>query len=91
MLKQANNVAVLRDTTTSAVSLRLSKSASMRGIRASLPFVSLSAPLFGHAPARLMGACEFAVPRTVVIPSTLAWVFDSLVPAVSFALVGVIR
>ena len=28
--------------------------------------------------------------RTVVIPSALAWVFASLTPAVSFALIGVI-
>lgn len=42
------------------------------------------------AAARLMGASEFAVLRTVVIPSALAWVFASLLPAVSFALVGVI-
>lgn len=42
------------------------------------------------AAARLMGASEFAVLRTVVVPSALAWVFASLLPAVSFALVGVI-
>jgi NitT/TauT family transport system permease protein len=42
------------------------------------------------AAARLMGASEFTVLRTVVIPSALAWVFASLLPAVSFALVGVI-
>ncbi|SFJ69567.1 ABC transporter permease [Bradyrhizobium sp. Gha] len=42
------------------------------------------------AAARLMGASEFTVLRTVVIPSALAWVFASLLPAVSFALIGVI-
>jgi NitT/TauT family transport system permease protein len=40
--------------------------------------------------ARLLGASEFAVMRTVVIPSAMAWVFASLTPAVSFALIGVI-
>ncbi len=42
------------------------------------------------AAARLLGASEMTVLRTVVIPSALAWVFASLTPAVSFALVGVI-
>ena len=42
------------------------------------------------AAARLLGASELDVLRTVVIPSALAWVFASLTPAVSFALVGVI-
>ncbi|WP_076858354.1 ABC transporter permease [Bradyrhizobium mercantei] len=42
------------------------------------------------AAARLMGAKEFTILRTVVIPSALAWVFASLLPAVSFALIGVI-
>jgi NitT/TauT family transport system permease protein len=42
------------------------------------------------AAARLLGASEFAILRTVVIPSALAWVFASLMPAVSFALIGVI-
>lgn len=42
------------------------------------------------AAARLLGASELTVLRTVVIPSALAWVFASLTPAVSFALVGVI-
>ncbi len=42
------------------------------------------------AAARLLGASEITVLRTVVIPSALAWVFASLTPAVSFALVGVI-
>jgi NitT/TauT family transport system permease protein len=42
------------------------------------------------AAARLLGATELTVLRTVVIPSALAWVFASLTPAVSFALIGVI-
>jgi NitT/TauT family transport system permease protein len=42
------------------------------------------------AAARLLGASEFDVLRTVVVPSALAWVFASLMPAVSFALIGVI-
>jgi NitT/TauT family transport system permease protein len=42
------------------------------------------------AAARLLGASEFIVLKTVVIPSALAWVFASLTPAVSFALIGVI-
>jgi NitT/TauT family transport system permease protein len=42
------------------------------------------------AAARLLGASEAVVLRTVVIPSALAWVFASLTPAVSFALIGVI-
>src|SRR5206468_12584441 len=42
------------------------------------------------AAARLLGACEWAMLRTVVVPSALAWVFASLMPAVSFALIGVI-
>jgi NitT/TauT family transport system permease protein len=42
------------------------------------------------AAARLLGASELIVLRTVVIPSALAWVFASLTPAVSFALIGVI-
>ncbi len=42
------------------------------------------------AAARLLGASELTVMRTVVIPSALAWVFASLTPAVSFALIGVI-
>jgi len=42
------------------------------------------------AAARLLGASELVVLRTVVIPSALAWVFASLTPAVSFALIGVI-
>jgi NitT/TauT family transport system permease protein len=42
------------------------------------------------AAARLLGASELTLLRTVVIPSALAWVFASLTPAVSFALIGVI-
>jgi NitT/TauT family transport system permease protein len=42
------------------------------------------------AAARLLGATELTVLRTVVVPSALAWVFASLTPAVSFALIGVI-
>ena len=42
------------------------------------------------AATRLLGASELTVLRTVVIPSALAWVFASLTPAVSFALIGVI-
>src|SRR6266496_570159 len=40
--------------------------------------------------ARLVGAREWQITRTVVIPSTMAWVFASLSPAISFALIGVI-
>ena len=40
--------------------------------------------------ARLLGASEWQITRTVEIPSTMAWVFASLVPAISFALIGVI-
>lgn len=40
--------------------------------------------------ARLLGASEWQTTRTVIIPSTMAWVFASLTPAVSFALIGVI-
>jgi NitT/TauT family transport system permease protein len=40
--------------------------------------------------SRLLGASEWQITRTVVIPSTLAWVFASLTPAISFALIGVI-
>ncbi|MGY3410911.1 ABC-type nitrate/sulfonate/bicarbonate transport system permease component [Bradyrhizobium sp. GM5.1] len=42
------------------------------------------------AAARLLGASEWAILRTVVVHSVLAWVFASLMPAVSFALIGVI-
>ena len=40
--------------------------------------------------ARLLGASEWQITRTVVVPSTMAWVFASLSPAISFALIGVI-
>jgi NitT/TauT family transport system permease protein len=40
--------------------------------------------------ARLLGASEWQITKTVVIPSTMAWVFASLSPAISFALIGVI-
>ncbi len=40
--------------------------------------------------ARLLGGSEWQITRTVVIPSTMAWVFASLTPAISFALIGVI-
>jgi NitT/TauT family transport system permease protein len=42
------------------------------------------------AAARLLGASHAQVLRTVIVPSTMAWVFASLTPAVSFALIGVI-
>jgi NitT/TauT family transport system permease protein len=40
--------------------------------------------------ARLLGASEWQITRKVVIPSTMAWLFASLSPAISFALIGVI-
>lgn len=40
--------------------------------------------------ARLLGASEWQIARTVVVPSTMAWVFAALTPAVSFSLIGVI-
>ncbi|MDP9096616.1 MAG: ABC transporter permease, partial [Pseudomonadota bacterium] len=40
--------------------------------------------------SRLLGASEWQITRTVIIPSTMAWVFASLTPAISFALIGVI-
>jgi NitT/TauT family transport system permease protein len=46
-------------------------------------------PAFINA-ARLLGASEWQVTRSVVIPSTMAWLFASLSPAISFALIGVI-
>jgi NitT/TauT family transport system permease protein len=42
------------------------------------------------AAARLLGANQFQLLTTVVIPSTMTWVFASLTPAISFALIGVI-
>ena len=40
--------------------------------------------------ARLLGATEWQITRTVIIPSSMAWLFASLTPAISFALIGVI-
>jgi NitT/TauT family transport system permease protein len=40
--------------------------------------------------ARLLGASEWQITRTVIIPSTMAWLFASLTPSISFALIGVI-
>lgn len=40
--------------------------------------------------ARLLGASNWQVTWNVVIPSTLAWVFAVLTPALSFSLIGVI-
>jgi NitT/TauT family transport system permease protein len=40
--------------------------------------------------ARLLGASQWQITWTVVVPSTMAWVFASLTPAVSFSLIGVI-
>ncbi len=40
--------------------------------------------------SRLLGASEWQITKTVVIPSTMAWVFASLTPGISFALIGVI-
>jgi NitT/TauT family transport system permease protein len=40
--------------------------------------------------SRLLGASEWQITRTVIIPSTMAWLFASLTPAISFALIGVI-
>src|SRR5215470_16344469 len=40
--------------------------------------------------ARLLGAGEWQVTRTVIVPSTMAWLFASLTPAISFSLIGVI-
>lgn len=42
------------------------------------------------AVARLMQARRWQVTWTVIIPSTLTWVFASLTPAISFSLIGVI-
>ncbi len=42
------------------------------------------------AVSRLLGASQWQIMRTVVVPSTMAWVFASLTPAVSFSLIGVI-
>jgi NitT/TauT family transport system permease protein len=40
--------------------------------------------------ARLLGGSEWQITRTVIVPSTVAWLFASLTPAISFALIGVI-
>ena len=40
--------------------------------------------------ARFLGARESQIMRTVIVPSTLAWTFGSLTPAISFALIGVV-
>src|SRR5437879_10939870 len=40
--------------------------------------------------ARLVGASEWQITRTVGLPSTMGWVFASLSSAISFALIGVI-
>ena len=40
--------------------------------------------------ARFLGASDWQVTWTVYVPSALAWVFASLSPAISFALIGVI-
>lgn len=40
--------------------------------------------------ARLLGASEWQITRSVIIPSTMAWLFASLTPSISFALIGVI-
>lgn len=40
--------------------------------------------------ARLLGAGQWRIALTVVVPSTMAWVFAALTPAVSFSLIGVI-
>lgn len=42
------------------------------------------------AMARLLQAKEWQVTTKIIIPSTLTWVFASLTPAISFALIGVI-
>jgi NitT/TauT family transport system permease protein len=40
--------------------------------------------------ARFLGANSWQITWTVYVPSALAWVFASLTPAISFALIGVI-
>lgn len=40
--------------------------------------------------ARLLGASEWQITRTVIVPSTLAWLFASLSPAIAASLIGVI-
>lgn len=38
--------------------------------------------------ARLLGATEWKVTSSVIVPSTMAWLFASLTPAISLALIG---
>ena len=38
----------------------------------------------------MLGASEWQIAGTVAMPSAMAWVFASLSPAISFALIGVI-
>lgn len=40
--------------------------------------------------SRLLGASEWKVTRSAIVPSTVAWLFASLSPAISFPLIGVI-
>ncbi len=40
--------------------------------------------------ARLLGATHWQITYSVIVPSTMAWVFASLTPAISFSLIGVI-
>lgn len=40
--------------------------------------------------SRLLQAKDWQVTKKIIIPSTLTWVFASLTPAISFALIGVI-
>ncbi len=40
--------------------------------------------------ARLLGASEWQIMRSVIVPSSMAWLFASLTPSISFALIGVI-
>lgn len=40
--------------------------------------------------ARLLGASSWQITFKVIVPSTLAWLFASLTPAISFSLIGVI-
>jgi NitT/TauT family transport system permease protein len=42
------------------------------------------------AVSRLFGASRWQILRTVILPSTMSWVFASLTPALSFSLIGVI-
>lgn len=40
--------------------------------------------------ARMLGASQWQIIRSVHLPSALAWTFASLTPAISFALIGVV-